>query len=199
MTDTQWGASSCDHSHEREKAHGLPQTYSPTRQPAPSRRHLAPMRRSDYKSDNDDAAARGWGMTNSTIEGYQAMYFDDVASAVEYCQALVPHIVRCRRAAQPHEERAVVWFHVPPRSTNTTHAGCYLFASTGAIAVARRAGLDTPLCGRVTRAALPPTSVLLFGEDAPPPTPRTRSTPSESARSAAGYPRTAARPVDVGA
>jgi hypothetical protein len=92
-----------------------------------------------------------------------------------------------------------VWFHVPPRSTNTTHGGCYLFASAGAVAAARRAGLDTPLCGRVARAALPPTSVLLFGEDAPPPAPRTRTSRGAVARSAADYPRTASRPVDVGA
>jgi hypothetical protein len=138
-------------------------------------------------------------MMNSTIDGYQALYFEDVASAVEYCQALVPHIVPRRSAPQASHERAVVWFHVPPRSTNTTHGGCYLFASAGAITAAQRAGLDTPLCGRVARAALPTTAVLLFGEDAPPPMPRTRNGRSAPAVSASSYPRMASRPVDVGA
>jgi len=136
-------------------------------------------------------------MTNSTIDGYHAVYFDDVASAVEYCQALVPHIVPAPGGSSLDRERPVVWFHVPPRSTNSTRGGCYLFASAGAVAAAQRAGLDTPLCGRVTRAALPTTAVLLFGEDAPPPLPRIgRSSP---ARAAADYPRMASRPIDVGA
>ena len=138
-------------------------------------------------------------MTNAMIEGYHAMYFDDVASAVEYCQALVPHIIPLVCAGQGHQDRAVVWFHVPLRSTNNTRGGCYLFASTGAVTAARQAGLDTPLCGRVARAALPPTAVLLFGEDAPPPAPRARSARATSARTAADYPRTAPRSVDVGA
>jgi hypothetical protein len=138
-------------------------------------------------------------MTNTMIEGYHAMYFDDVASAVDYCQSLVAHIVPRPSASPAHQERAVVWFHVPPRSTNNTHSGCYLFASAGAIAAARRAGLDTPLCGRVARAALPATSVLLFGEDAPPPPTRNRNGRAAPARSAASYPRIVSRPVDVGA
>jgi hypothetical protein len=138
-------------------------------------------------------------MTNSTIDGYDAMYFDDVASAVEYCQALLPHIVSRVGATRPPHERAVVWFHVPPRSTDSTHAGCYLFASTGAVAAAQRAGLDTPLCGRVSRAALPPSAVLLFGEDAPAPAPRARNARQAPTRRASSYPRTASPWVDVGA
>lgn len=142
---------------------------------------------------------RGRAVTNSTIEVYQAMYFDDVASAVEYCQGLVPHIVPRAGDAPAQHERAVVWFHVPPRSVSSTRAGCYLFASAGAIAAAQRAGLDTPLCGRVARAALPPSAVLLFGEDAPPPVARTRNARQASPQSASGYPRMASRWVDVGA
>ena len=138
-------------------------------------------------------------MTNSTIDGYHAVYFDDVASAVEYCQALVPHIVPGHGGSTRDHERPVVWFHVPPRSTSSTRSGCYLFASAGALAAARRAGLDTPLCGRVARAALPTTSVLLFGEDAPPPLPRARNARSSPARGTGSYPRIASRPIDVGA
>lgn len=152
-----------------------------------------------YIPEGDDAATRGWAMNNSMIDSYHAMYFDDIAGAVAYCQALVPHIVPRRGDPPPPNDRAVVWFHVPPRSTSSTHAGCYLFASTGAIAAAQRAGLDTPLCGRVVRAALPPNAVLLFGEDAPPPAPRARNARLASSRSASSYPRTASRPVDVGA
>ena len=107
-------------------------------------------------------------MMTVTIGAYQAMYFESVAQAVEYCHALVPHIVSQHGFIAKAEERAVVWFHVPPRSQSSTREGCYLFASAGAIKAAVRAGLDTPLCGRVTRAALPPDAVLLFGDDAPP-------------------------------
>ncbi|MFL5422413.1 MAG: hypothetical protein ACJ79Y_16745 [Myxococcales bacterium] len=113
-------------------------------------------------------------MMSVTIGAYQAVYFENVAQAVEYCHALVPHIVP-RPGSDAIEDRAVVWFHVPERSRNSSRDGCYLFASTGAIAAAERAGLDTPLCGRVSRAALPPDAVLLFGDDAPPTPPRYRS------------------------
>jgi hypothetical protein len=102
------------------------------------------------------------------IGAYHAVYFDNVAQAVEFCHALVRHIVPRPGARGATEERAVVWFHVPPRSQGSTREGCYLFASTGAIAAAERAGLDTPLCGRVSRAALPTDAVLLFGDDVPP-------------------------------
>jgi hypothetical protein len=111
-------------------------------------------------------------MITVTIGAYQAMYFESVAQAVEYCHALVPHIVSQHGVAVKAEERAVVWFHVPARSQSSTREGCYLFASAGAVEAAERAGLDTPLCGRVTRAALPPEAVLLFGDDAPPTPPR---------------------------
>ena len=114
-------------------------------------------------------------MMNVTIGAYQAMYFENVAQAVEYCHALVPHIVPRAGTRDAAEERAVVWFHVPERSRGSSRDGCYLFASGGAIAAAERAGLDTPLCGRVPRAALPPDAVLLFGDDAPPTPPSYRS------------------------
>src|SRR5436853_7848369 len=107
-----------------------------------------------------------------TIGAYQAVYFENVAQAVEYCNALVPHIVPRPGSAPQGDECAVVWFHVPARSRSSSRDGCYLFASAGAVAAANRAGLDTPLCGRVSRAALPPDAVLLFGDDAPPTQPR---------------------------
>jgi hypothetical protein len=121
-------------------------------------------------------------MMNVTIGAYQAVYFESVAQAVEYCHALVSHIVPRPGLRGTGEERAVVWFHVPERSRGSSRDGCYLFASAGAIAAAERAGLDTPLCGRVTRAALPPDAVLLFGDDAPPTPPRHQRGRRASAR-----------------
>ena len=114
-------------------------------------------------------------MMSLAIGAYQAVYFESVSQAVEYCQALVPHIVPRPGSRDSADERAVVWFHVPERSRNSSRDGCYLFASAGAIAAAERAGLDTPLCGRVSRAALPSDAVLLFGDDAPPTPPSSRS------------------------
>ena len=112
---------------------------------------------------------------NVTIGAYQAVYFESVAQAVEYCHALVPHIVSRPGTRDTAEARVIVWFHVPERSRSSSRDGCYLFASVGAIAAAERAGLDTPLCGRVPRAALPPDAVLLFGDDAPATPPRHRT------------------------
>lgn len=130
--------------------------------------------RSDYTSDIERSSASVVMMT-VTIGAYEAMYFENVAQAVEYCHALVPHIVPRPGARDRADERVVVWFHVPERSRNSSRDGCYLFASAGAITAAERAGLDTPLCGRVSRAALPPDAVLLFGDDAPPTPPRYRT------------------------
>jgi len=137
---------------------------------------------------------------SATIGAYQAVYFEDVAQAVEYCRVLVSHIVP--RCGAPHvgDERPVVWFHVPARSRSSTRHGCYLFASAGAIAAAERAGLDTPLSGHVPRAALPPDAVLLFGEDVPPPPARTRPGQGlNGARQAAPAAAPAWRPADIGA
>ncbi|HEY2378366.1 MAG TPA: hypothetical protein VGH98_20475 [Gemmatimonadaceae bacterium] len=137
---------------------------------------------------------------SAMIGAYQAVYFEDVAQAVEFCHALVAHIVPRRGAPRAHDERAVVWFHVPARSRSSTRQGCYLFASAGAITAAERAGLDTPLSGRVMRAALPPDAVLLFGDDAPTPTPgrrRPRQLGTSSRKAPAASP--AWQPADIGA
>src|SRR5690348_3802269 len=107
-------------------------------------------------------------MTAATIGSYEALYFESVAQAVEFCHALVPHMVARTGVVEAAGARAVVWFHVPVRSRSSTRDGCYLFASGGAMAAAERAGLDVPVCGRVVRASLPPDAVLLFGDDIPP-------------------------------
>lgn len=132
-----------------------------------------------------------------TIGAYQAVYFDNVAQAVDYCHALVPHLVP-KRGAVAGGDHAVVWFHVPARSQSSTRDGCYLFASAGAIAAADRAGLDTPLCGRVSRAALPADAVLLFGDDAPPTQPRQQlARRASGARRAGSLGGITASPVDA--
>jgi hypothetical protein len=138
-------------------------------------------------------------MTNAKSDGYHAVYFDDVASAVDYCQALVAHIIPHGGAQPLPEQRAIVWFHVPPRATSSTQAGCYLFVSAGALAAAQRVGLDTPLCGSIARAALPASAVLLFGEDAPDPAARARAQRHPAVRASTPYPRTAPRSADIGA
>jgi hypothetical protein len=136
---------------------------------------------------------------SATIGAYQAVYFEDVAHAVEYCHALVPHIVSRAGEARVDDEPAVVWFHVPARSRSSTHHGCYLFATGAAIAAAERAGLDTPLSGRVTRAALPADAVLLFGEDVPPTPARKASKQTGGARQPVPPSRPAPRSADIGA
>lgn len=128
--------------------------------------------RSGYTSKVDSDASEM--MMGVTIGAYQAVYFESVAEAVDFCHALVPHIVARPGSRDTAEERAVVWFHVPKRSRTSSRDGCYLFASAGAVAAAERAGLDTPLCGRVSRGSLPPDAVLVFGDDAPPTPPRHR-------------------------
>lgn len=144
--------------------------------------------------------ARTMVTMSATIGAYQAVYFEDVAHAVEYCHALVAHIVPRRGSLRSEDERAVVWFHVPARSRASTHHGCYLFASAGAIAAAERAGLDTPSSGRVTRAALPADAVLLFGDDAPPPSPtRKRSAHASSSPRRSAPAPIFSRPADIGA
>lgn len=103
------------------------------------------------------------------MESLHAMYFDNVAEAVEYCHALVPHIVTRERKVDQRvdRERPVVWFHVPPRCTASTRDGCYLFLTSSALAAARRANLEAVVSGIFPRGALPSRAVLLLGEDAP--------------------------------
>ena len=137
-------------------------------------------------------------MMSDSIGAYQAVFFEDVAQAVEYCHALVPHIVPGPGSRRIPDDEAVVWFHVPARSRGSTRDGCYLFASAAAIAAADRAGLDTPLCGSVARAALPRDAVLLFGEDAPPVAVKRRQVYGPpGARAAVAPPALSLRPPNV--
>src|SRR5205807_10397197 len=101
-------------------------------------------------------------MMSDSIGAYQAVFFEDVAQAVEYCHALVPHIVPGPGSRRIPDDEAVVWFHVPARSRGSTRDGCYLFPSAAAIAAPDPACLDTPLCRSLARAPLPADSVVVF-------------------------------------
>src|SRR4051812_32698072 len=87
----------------------------------------------------DHGRHRARGLMTVMIGAYQAVYFENVAQAVEYCHALVSHIVPRAGTRGAGDDRPVVWFHVPERSHGSTRDGCYLFASPGAIAAAERA------------------------------------------------------------
>ncbi len=96
---------------------------------------------------------------------YLAVYFDEVAAAVEFCHRLVPHVIPRFARTADMAGTSVVWFYVPPRSTRSTRDGCYLFMSPGALRAAQLAKLETPISGVVPHSALPISSALIFGED----------------------------------
>ncbi len=106
-----------------------------------------------------------------SIPTYHALYFDDVAAAVEFCDRLVsfvvPRVSGGEAGYQHGTPRPAVWFHVPPRSTRTTRDGCYLFLTAGAVMAAERAGMSPAgeMSGELPRTALPPGSVLVLGDD----------------------------------
>ena len=99
------------------------------------------------------------------VRAYHAVYFEDVGSAVAFCHDLVPHVSPKNAELFADDERPVVWFHVPPRGTETSRDGCYLLLSAGAVQLAQDAGLDVPVSGVIPRMALPTEAVLVFGED----------------------------------
>ena len=135
------------------------------------------------------------------IGAYHAVYFDDIGLAVEFCHSLVPYIAPKAAEALNDDAFPVVWFHVPRRSTNSTQEGCYLLLSSGAVAVARDAGLDAQVCGVIARASRPVDAVLVFGDDrvarpvlmesgrrTPAPAPRTLAPAPSTSAPAAGAP-----------
>ena len=103
------------------------------------------------------------------IPTYHALSFMDVGAAVDFCNRLVPFVVPRCGGLPENESPAVVWFHVPERSQRSTTDGCVLFLSAGALCAAKRVGLACTVVGEIPRDQLPDTSVLVFGEDAPPP------------------------------
>jgi hypothetical protein len=107
------------------------------------------------------------------IEGrYYAIHFDDVSSAVNYCGAMVTHVVtRLRGGEQDGVERPAIWFHAAPPVS-----GCDLIMTRGAILAAMAGGLQTPSMSPTSRTSLPAGAVLVLGEDSrqAPLAPRTR-------------------------
>ena len=95
---------------------------------------------------------------------YYAVHFDDVATAVDYCGAMVPHVVkRLRSGNVDGMDAPAIWFH------NVREAGaamgCDLLMTRGAILAALEAGMRTPPAGPSSRTTLPAGAVLVLGED----------------------------------
>jgi hypothetical protein len=97
-------------------------------------------------------------------ERYYAVHFDDVATAVDYCGAIVPHVVkRLRAGIGDGIDAPAIWFHVArdPDSRNS----CDLLMTRGAILAALEGGMRTPPVGPAARTTLPAGAVLVLGED----------------------------------
>jgi hypothetical protein len=96
---------------------------------------------------------------------YFAMHFDDVSSAVNYCGALVPHVVAQLRTVEGDGiESPAIWFSAALQPGESGR-GCDLLMTRGAILAAVAGGLQTPPMTAATRTALPPGAVLVLGED----------------------------------
>jgi hypothetical protein len=107
---------------------------------------------------------------------YYAFHFDDVSTAVNYCGALVPHLVsRLRTGDREDIDSPAIWFYVAPKLIDS-RGGCDLLMTRGAILAAIEGAMQAPPMGPATRTVLPAGAVLVLGEDSrPSPTaPRTR-------------------------
>jgi hypothetical protein len=91
---------------------------------------------------------------------YYAVHFENVATAVDYCGAIVPHVVKRLRSGHAEGiDAPAVWFHT------AGPAGCDLLMTRGAILAALEGGMRTPPVGPSTRTLLPAGAVLVLGED----------------------------------
>jgi hypothetical protein len=96
---------------------------------------------------------------------YYAVHFDNVAAAVEYCSAIVPHVVkRLRSGCVESGEPPAIWFHHLPQNPGEG-TGCDLLMTRGAILAALEGGMRTPSAAPSSRTALPAGAVLVLGED----------------------------------
>jgi hypothetical protein len=93
---------------------------------------------------------------------YYAIHFDDVSSAVNYCGAMVPHLVtRLRTGERDGIESPAIWFHRDVEAS----PGCDLILTRGAILAAMAGALQTPSMNPTSRTSLPAGAVLVLGED----------------------------------
>ena len=96
---------------------------------------------------------------------YYAVHFDDVATAVDYCGAIVPHVVkRLRSGSSDGIDAPAIWFHSLPREA-AGPKGCDLLMTRGAILAALEGGMRTPPASPSSRTTLPAGAVLVLGQD----------------------------------
>ena len=99
------------------------------------------------------------------IGSYHELYFETVADGVEYCQAIVPHVVPpLGTLSEGQSSPVAVWLHVP-RRTDTSSRGCFLYVSEAVREALERVGRMPRSTGTIARVALPNASVLVFGHD----------------------------------
>jgi hypothetical protein len=95
---------------------------------------------------------------------YYAVHFDSVATAVDYCGAIVPQVVkRLRSGMTDGVDAPAIWFHCAREGG--APAGCDLLMTRGAILAALEAGMRTPPASPMSRTSLPAGAVLVLGED----------------------------------
>lgn len=96
---------------------------------------------------------------------YYAVHFENVATAVDYCGEMVPHVVKRLRSNRGDGiDAPAIWFHTLPRTTEAP-VGCDLLMTRGAILAALEGGMRTPSVGPSMRTVLPAGAVLVLGED----------------------------------
>ena len=96
---------------------------------------------------------------------YYAVHFENVATAVDYCGKIVPHVVkRLRSGTADGVDAPAVWFYSLPKSPEGL-PGCDLLMTRGAILAALEGGMRTPPVGPSFRTTLPAGAVLVLGED----------------------------------
>ena len=96
---------------------------------------------------------------------YYAVHFDDVATAVDYCGAIVPHVVKRLRSGNVDGlDAPAIWFH-NTRDAGVSSPGCDLLMTRGAILAALEGGMRTPPASPSSRTTLPAGAVLVLGED----------------------------------
>ena len=95
---------------------------------------------------------------------YYSVHFETVATAVDYCSAIVPHVVkRLRSGDLDGMDAPAIWFYRELAGGRQT--ACELLMTRGAILAALEGGMRTPPAGPASRTTLPPGAVLVLGED----------------------------------